>query len=52
MSPSAFAAIALLALWVLMTFAVTAATGEDQLRATAWFDDSTADGRERSRSND
>ncbi|MDG5818352.1 hypothetical protein [Natronococcus sp. A-GB7] len=52
MSPSAFAAVALLGLWVLMMFAVTAATGEDQLRTTAWLDDSTADGCKRSRSND
>ncbi|WP_293028684.1 hypothetical protein [Natronococcus sp.] len=52
MSPSAFAAVALLGFWVLMMFVVTAATGEDQLRATGWVDDSTPDRRERSRSKD
>ncbi|MFU8868542.1 hypothetical protein [Natronococcus sp.] len=52
MPPSAFAAVALLGFWVLMMFAVTAATGEDQLRATGWVDDSTPDPCERPGSKD
>ena len=39
MSPSVAAAVALLGVWVLLMFAVTAVAGEDQFRAMAWFDE-------------
>ncbi|AGB37830.1 hypothetical protein Natoc_2044 [Natronococcus occultus SP4] len=39
MSPSVAAAVALLGVWIVLMFAVTAVAGEDQLRATSWFED-------------